>query len=172
MIYMNHKENIIMTKSGNKLIAHRGNTTGKTKHENDPEYVIDALDQGYDVEVDVSYRDGNFWLGHDKSKHRVNLDFLRDNRIWCHLKNKESLKQIVDVIDSKEINYFWHTSEDFVITSKGFLWHHSKSPLSDLTCKSIIVLPEGKRIFPRRNKLYNKINHCYGICSDYIKMYV
>ena len=135
MIYMNHKENIIMTKSGNKLIAHRGNTTGK-------------------------------------SKHRVNLDFLRDNRIWCHLKNKESLKQIVDVIDSKEINYFWHTSEDFVITSKGFLWHHSKSPLSDLTCKSIIVLPEGKRIFPRRNKLYNKINHCYGICSDYIKMYV
>ena len=41
---MNRKENIIMTKNGNKLISHRGNITGKTKHENDPEYIISALD--------------------------------------------------------------------------------------------------------------------------------
>ena len=40
MIYMNHKENIIVTRSGNRLISHRGNITGKTKHENDPEYII------------------------------------------------------------------------------------------------------------------------------------
>ena len=71
-----------MTKNGNKLISHRGNTTGKTEHENDPEYIISALDQGYDVEVDVFFRDNNFWLGHDNGKYRVNLEFLNDSRLW------------------------------------------------------------------------------------------
>jgi len=172
MTYMNHKENIIVTKSGSKLISHRGNITGKTKHENDPEYIIAALDQGYDVEVDVSFKDNNFWLGHDKKKYRVNIDFLNDSRLWCHLKNTECLNQIVDVLKNESINYFWHTKENFVITSKGFIWHHSKSPLSDLTSKSVIVLPESKNIFPRKNRRYDRLTRCYGICSDYIKMYV
>ena len=77
MIYTNHKENIIVTRSGNRLISHRGNITGKTKHENDPEYIVTALDQGYDVEVDVSFKDNNFWLGHDKKKYRINIDFFK-----------------------------------------------------------------------------------------------
>ncbi len=89
---MNLKANIIMTKSGNKLISHRGNITGKTKYENDPEYIITALDQGYDVEIDVSFKDNNFWLGHDNKKNKVNIDFLNDSRFRCHLKNKERLK--------------------------------------------------------------------------------
>ena len=98
-------------KSGNKLISHRGNITGKTKHENDPQYIVNALDQGYDVEVDVSYRDTNFWLGHDNNKHRVNLDFLSDKRIWCHLKDKESLKQIVDIIVYFFLEIFFYLLE-------------------------------------------------------------
>ena len=101
MIYTNHKENIIVTRSGNRLISHRGNITGKTKHENDPEYIVTALDQGYDVEVDVSFKDNNFWLGHDKKKYRINIDFLNDNRLWCHLKNTECLKQIVDILKNE-----------------------------------------------------------------------
>jgi len=165
MIYMNHKENIIMTKNGNKLISHRGNISGKTNHENDPQYVISALDEGYDVEVDVTFKDNNFWLGHDNSKYKVDIDFLNDSRLWCHLKDKKSLKQIVDILKTENINYFWHTSEDFVITSKGYFWHHSKSYMKDFTCKSVVVLPE------LLSWSKEKLNHCYGICSDYIKEY-
>ena len=163
---MNRKESIIMTKSGSKLISHRGNITGKTKHENDPEYIISALDQGFDVELDVSFRDNNFWLGHDEKKYKVNIDFLNNDRLWCHLKNKECLKQIVDVFKNENIHYFWHTTEDFVITSRGHIWHHSKCFKKDnFTCKSVAVLPE---IFSWSKK---ELSDCYGICSDYIKEY-
>ena len=147
---MNHKENIIMTKNGNKLISHRGNISGKTSYENDPQYVISALDEGYDVEVDVTFKDNNFWLGHDNSKYKVNIDFLNDSRLWCHLKDKKSLKQIVDILKTENINYFWH---------------HSKSYMKDFTCKSVVVLPE------LSSWSKEKLNHCYGICSDYIKEY-
>jgi hypothetical protein len=37
-----------------KLIAHRGNYVGINRHlENNPEYIREALGNGYDVEVDV-----------------------------------------------------------------------------------------------------------------------
>jgi len=161
-----------MMSRGSRLISHRGNIAGKTTHENDPEYIISALDQGYDVEIDVNFKDKNFWLGHDNPKYKITSDFLNDSRLWCHLKDKVSLKQIVDIFKNTNINYFWHTSEDFVITSKGYIWHHSESEVDDYTKKSIVCLPELKNIFPGKNLLFNKIINCHGICSDYINMYV
>jgi hypothetical protein len=35
------------------LIAHRGNMCGKTKWENHPDYLLEALQAGFDIEVDV-----------------------------------------------------------------------------------------------------------------------
>ena len=48
------------------LISHRGNINGIEKNnENNPDYINQAISSGYDVEVDVRYESGQFFLGHD-----------------------------------------------------------------------------------------------------------
>ena len=45
------------------LISHRGNINGiKKESENDPGYIDKAISNGFDVEVDVRYEDGQFFL--------------------------------------------------------------------------------------------------------------
>ena len=44
------------------LISHRGNTNGVNhEKENSISYIEDALNLGFDVEVDVWYKDGDFY---------------------------------------------------------------------------------------------------------------
>jgi hypothetical protein len=48
-----------------KFISHRGNLSGRNpESENSPSYINMALKLGYDVEVDVWYIDGKWYLGH------------------------------------------------------------------------------------------------------------
>jgi len=47
------------------LISHRGNIDGKTLLENQPSYIDDAIDLGYDVEIDIWYIGDKLYLGHD-----------------------------------------------------------------------------------------------------------
>ena len=58
------------------LISHRGNLNGKTDDENKPKYIEQALNQGFDVEIDVWYIDNQFWLGHDKPQYKISEGFL------------------------------------------------------------------------------------------------
>ena len=45
------------------LISHRGNTNGPNPNmENKPEYVLDAKLKGYDVEIDVWWKEDGFYL--------------------------------------------------------------------------------------------------------------
>ena len=56
------------------LISHRGNINGvNLERENTQSYIQEAIDLGYDVEIDVRYIDKKFWLGHDKSDYEINL---------------------------------------------------------------------------------------------------
>ena len=49
-----------------KWISHRGNIRGRMEsYENEPMYIDEAISQGYYVEIDVWYKDGILWLGHD-----------------------------------------------------------------------------------------------------------
>ena len=142
------------------LISHRGNIDGKiTEKENHPNYIDVTLGFGYDVEVDVWYIDGKIMLGHDNPQYEVNLRWFTDriNKLWVHCKNMESFVYLRDC--GYDINYFWHQTDDVIITSKGFLWAHpGKQPINN----SIAVLPE----------LFNDdIKECIGICSDFIIKY-
>ena len=142
------------------LISHRGNIDGKIlEKENHPNYIDATLGFGYDVEVDVWYIDGKIMLGHDNPQYEVNLRWFTDriNKLWVHCKNMESLIYFRDC--GYDINYFWHQTDDVIITSKGFLWAHpGKQPINN----SIAVLPE----------LFNDdIKECIGVCSDFIIKY-
>jgi hypothetical protein len=138
-----------------KFVAHRGNTTGpKPAVENDPIYVRQALDAGFDAEVDVWSVNGNYILGHDSPDFFVKESYLEDKRLWCHAKNLEALKRM---LLNKKIHCFWHGTDDYTITSKGHIWTY---PDKDTTSNSVMVVTG--------NKIKESYKKTYGICGDYV----
>ena len=137
-------------------ISHRGNLNGPDKaNENSPNYINDAIMKGYNVEVDVWYKKGDFYLGHDFSDYKINNDFLARKNIWCHAKNINALVPLQSI----KAHYFWHQKDDVTITSRGFIWTY---PGKQLTANSICVLPE----------IVNQEQFdCYGVCSDFVLRY-
>lgn len=141
-----------------KLISHRGNIIGKnTFFENTPSYIINAINLGFDVEIDVWVIDNSIALGHDGPEAYIDISFLRKykNRLWIHAKNFESLILLKD-----EFNTFFHTNEKYILTSHNFIWTY---PSKTYDKNTIAVLPE---LFSCK-----KISHCVGICSDFIIKY-
>ena len=143
------------------LISHRGNINGPSElNENQPFYIDGSLDKGYDVEIDVWYVDGVFYLGHDKPDHKINFTWIieRQDKLWVHCKNIESILFFKEC--DYEINYFWHEEDTITLTSKNYIWAYpGKQPIKD----SIAVMPE----------IYNDdTTKCLGICSDYISNYL
>lgn len=146
-----------------KLISHRGNTSGKLENwENEPTYVNMAIQKGYEVEVDIWYKDGIFWLGHDKPEYGIQFRWLRDRaeRLWIHCKNVDALAQLHEDNSGYPFNFFFHANDDAVLTSHGYIWVYPGNTLSN---QSIAVLPE---LFPEQD-----LSKCVGICSDYIENY-
>ena len=137
-----------------RLISHRGNINGKNKErENEPLYIIEATEKGYDVEIDVWWKEDGFYLGHDEPYYKVDISFLQNGKFWCHAKNIDALTHM---IDSERIHCFFHQEDDVTLTSEGYLWTY---PGKQLTSNSIAVLP------PDKGKLPDTIA---GICSDNI----
>jgi hypothetical protein len=139
------------------LISHRGNIDGITELENKPDYVDAAIELGYDVEIDVWKLAGEFWLGHDEPQYKIDLNFLlaRRNKLWCHAKNLEALKAMLD----NTIHCFWQKDDDYALTSKGYIFTHSK--IAKVTDLSIVVSLDAKLDLPK----------AAGICSDCISRY-
>jgi len=138
------------------LISHRGNMNGLNPHlENNQEYCEEAIDRGFDVEIDVWYTDA-WWTGHDKPQYKVDTDFLKRREVWCHAKNIEALKRLLDL----GAHCFFHQNDNVTLTSRRYLWTY---PTHQLTEKSICVLPELQTI---------DIKGCAGICSDYVVRYI
>jgi len=147
------------------LISHRGNLVGKTPaRENSPDYILEALYEGYNVEIDVWYIDDRWMLGHDEPQYEINASFLKDNRLWCHAKNIEALSMMRR---EDQIRYFWHQDDDVTLTSDNYLWVYPGKQLVD---GSICVLPERTNLTPDMLDLRNY--RIEGICSDIISFYM
>jgi hypothetical protein len=143
-----------------KLIAHRGNINGPNKEkENHPDHINDALKIGYDVEIDIWHVNCKWYLGHDEPKYEVtDYSFLQKDGLWIHAKNGDAFYKL---IQNSNLNSFWHTNEDWILTSKGYIWTYPNKFLYE---NSICVLPELG---------YNgDLKKCHGICSDYILQYI
>jgi hypothetical protein len=144
-----------------KLISHRGNISGaKPLIENDPLYIRQALEMGFDVEVDVRSINGNYILGHDSADYFIKESFLENKKLWCHAKNLEAIERMVK---NKKIHCFWHQNDDYTLTSKGYIWTY---PGKKTGPKSIVAVPEYKN----KIKDIKKFN-CFGICSDFVLDY-
>ncbi len=140
------------------LISHRGNVDGPIEsRENSPNYIMEAIGLGFDVEVDVWYRDNSWYLGHDYPKYNIDITWLleRESKLWIHCKNVESLIEIKNYC----LHYFWHESDEFTLTSKNYIWAYPREiPIK----KSIVLLPEINQ---------NIVDGCKGVCSDYVNKY-
>ena len=55
-----------------KLISHRGNINGKqTVKENRSSYILNAISEGFDLEVDVWFINNVWFLGRDRSDFKI-----------------------------------------------------------------------------------------------------
>lgn len=147
-----------------KIIAHRGNLNGPNEaEENKQDYILKAIAEGFDVEIDVWVKIINnkkeIYLGHDSPQYALenNLKFLFENKdkLWCHAKNIQALEWL----KANNFNTFWHQEDNYTLTSKGFIWAYPNMP----TQNGIYVLPE------RHNTVIDK--NAIGVCTDYCYKY-
>lgn len=138
------------------LIAHRGNVSGKVgDRENTISFIEEAIDQGFDVEVDMCKWDGSkFYLGHDDPGESVDPEWLRGKPLWVHAKDHEVLQELV----KRNIHCFWHDTDRYTITSKGYIWAYPGEPGGE---NCICVHPEQRKDW----KSFS------GICGDNIIKY-
>ena len=143
------------------FISHRGNLNGPSpEFENSEAYIIKALKSGFAVEIDILREDGgDIYLGHDAPVNKTSLDFLANykDKLWIHCKNLSALNFMLSL---KDFNFFWHETDDYTLTSNGYIWTYFDKPVSD---KNIIVIKD------KIDK--EKLPKCFGICSDYVEVY-
>jgi hypothetical protein len=140
-----------------KWIAHRGNINGKNEHfENHPLYIDEALNLGYDVEVDIWMKDSILFLGHDDAEYIVTQQWLekRANNLWIHCKNSNAIEWF-NSIDG--FTYFWHENDDYTLLSNGKVL---VKPGAKLIKNSICCMPE--------MGLNGDITNCFAIMTDNI----
>jgi len=140
-------------------ISHRGNiNVRQPEQENHPDYILDAFKLGYDVEIDFWLIGSKMVLGHDEPQYEVGRRMLIHPNILLHAKNIEALSFIVE----NSLKGFWHTYEDYVLTTTNKIWVY---PGKFLPQNSIAVLPETVEYSLEDLKV------CSAICSDDIQRY-
>ena len=141
-----------------KIISHRGNLRGPEKtNENKPQQIDLAIENGFDVEIDLWLVNGNFQLGHDKPEYVINLSWVlsRSKYLWVHCKNIELIDYLT--INCIDLNFFFHQNDHLALTSKFFLWVY---PEKTYTKNSILVLNN-------IDDLSFLDNPPFGLCTDY-----
>lgn len=136
------------------LISHRGNIDGPNPEtENSVKQILEALDIGFQVEIDVRYSSGKWYLGHDYAQYQVDPHFLKYNsdRLWCHAKNIDAMTGMLDL----GIHCFWHQSDYYTLTSSGIVWAYP-----NYYCKGAIL------VMPSKEFLDTLTEPIYGICVD------
>lgn len=150
-----------------RFIAHRGVFDGNySDKENRIETIVHALRCGYEVEVDVRLFNGEIYLGHDEPQEKISdlwesmrkgVDWLGYGNIWYHCKDSGSM----DYFNRSNVsNYFFHNTDDFTLTSKGFIW---TANLVGCYPNNTIVVAKNKE-----DTLSQFETNCAGICSPYI----
>ena len=144
------------------LISHRGNIDGRNpEFENTQDYIDDAIESDYEVEIDVWSKDGNLWLGHDMPQRRVEYDWLLARRawLWIHCKNFKALAGLI----TSPLVLFYHSKEDYTLLSNGMVWAHN---IHEIDHNCVIPLLDADAVI----KWKESPQVVGGVCSDYISL--
>ena len=135
------------------LVAHRANLTGPDySTANTPHQINKVMELGLNCEVDVWKVNDDFFLGHDEPKYKTELEFLKNDKLWCHAKNLEALESML----YNNIHCFWHETDKFTVTSKGYIWTFPGEKVVD---KSVVV---------HKDADWENKYDCHAVCSDYL----
>jgi hypothetical protein len=141
-------------------IAHRGNTRGPNPElENKPEYIFEAIQDGFEVEIDIWFQDGDgFYLGHDYPKYKIDEEFipLVIPHAWFHCKDLLSLEKFIN--DYSHARFFWHQEDSFTLTSSKHIWTY---PGKEIVSNTILVHLEEFNEDDFETKPF-------AICSDFL----
>lgn len=140
------------------VYSHRGNLKGpNSKFENHPDYIDDALNEGFKVEIDLRNYNNKFYLGHDKAQYEIKLDWLqkRKNNLLIHFKD------LIAVFNSNEFHFFCHAQDDFALTSQLKIWIHKRDLLIN---SSNIIVPLMNK--DQIDKYFNK-KSIFSVCTDF-----
>ena len=134
-----------------KIISHRGNLEGRIEtKENNPDYIKRAL-QFFDVEIDLWLYENRFYLGHDEPQYQIDLNFLKNERLWVHAK---SMKTAEFLYKQPLIHWFWHETDKMTLTSKGYIWC-----FPGYSCKDCIIVDKDGRTPSCSDDIW-------GVCTD------
>tara|TARA_Y100000593_G_C4169608_1_gene266256 strand:- start:86 stop:550 length:465 start_codon:yes stop_codon:yes gene_type:complete len=142
-----------------RYIAHRGNTIGPDPaNENKLEYIDSAIEQGYDVEIDLRTKGEELYLGHDTPDYKVTLKWLleRKENLWIHVKDYDSLTILMDT----ELKYFCHEQDKYTLTSNGYVWSHDLENKMNQKC----IVP----LLSKQSVNDYEQNGFYAVCTDYV----
>lgn len=149
-----------LTQKRAKFIAHRGNTNGPNpSEENKPSYCEEAHKKyNCDVEVDVHYIDGKFYLGHDTPDYEVSEEWLQQDYLWRHAKTRESYFKLLNM----NLRCFYHNTDEYILTSDGCVW-----------CYPNVILPSRGEIGNRKVVSVclahaDNVQIADYVCGDYI----
>lgn len=131
------------------IIAHRGNVKGANpSRENSPDYIGEALNSGYGVEIDAWFVNGQWGLGHDEPKYAIDPEYffeLNDwgkpqtegaiwdprnhPKIWIHLKNLDAVQEMKNINRTGALNRKKEAGDAFLAQGRriadrlNFFWH-------------------------------------------------
>lgn len=144
------------------FISHRGNLDHKDAYaENTEESTDNAIARGFDVEIDVWFKDGGLWMGHDKPENKTSLEFLkaRANRLWIHAKSYDTYKHLC----YRGFRIFAHENEPYALVGIDTIWNHSSN--LEFGANTVCVMPEISGVSLKQ------IEGCIAVCSDKISIY-
>lgn len=135
-----------------KLIAHRGNFEGiKKDRENSPQYIQEAVDNGFDVEIDVRLIENRWFLGHDQPQYEIKIEDYLATKFWLHCKNSKAFEELAK--NYRKANFFWHQTDEYTMTSSGLIWAF---PGSKRLYNSVVLFPKSKE----------EVHDVYGVCDN------
>jgi len=147
-----------------KFISHRGNFNGRNKiNENSINIIESVISNGYDVEIDLWYHSGDFYLGHDSAIQLVSECFLNEysDKLLIHCKDDGSLFRLNRSNTKFEI--FTHADDVFTLSSKNRILIH---PHTETNYRGgLLIMPE------MSNYDLDEVLKFEGIISDNIKFY-
>jgi len=143
-----------------KIYSHRGNLKGPIPAwENHPDFIQEALDEKFMVEVDCWYFDESVWFGHDKPIYPVKWDFIQQNKYMMilHVKSFNTIKYL----RNRDVHYFYHENDPYTLTSWGWTWMYpNEHNTYDHT--TIMAVPEQVNMVNPA-----QLTGIGGVCTDY-----
>lgn len=141
------------------FISHRGNLDGPNhSRENSPHYIEECLRLGFHCEIDLRMKNGVPHLGHDTPDYPVDAEWLRDSRLWIHVKEYDALKWLRE--NCPTAKYFCHESDRYTLVSNGMVWSHDLT--NDMNHFCVIPLLSREDVHSYKQTGFG------AVCSDYI----